>query len=258
MSRRPTALELALTKLAVERDAAEKANAENERRERIVVALERMVGGPLPKPATLGGGFEPQIPDFYAVATAVPPYRDLKKTIEKLKSLRDALANAQSAWKDSESLRTTLFVEGAKTFRVEIHDGLTLSNIMRISGIPGSAELANLHALYVTDVALAKHEEMMRVHFPRGKGRKANARAYGVAEALALYYLKVLRKKPGYGTTDGYASGPYMRTLEEIFEILGIRANTRGPAKAACDAITDDDVKRVAAPNSSLASLFLQ
>ena len=80
--------------------------------------------------------------------------------------------------------------------------------------------------------AKSRLESEKRAYFPDGRGRKRNARAYLVADKLAQFYLYNVKNRPTYGTDYGAPSTEYQRALEKIFKIIGIEADTRGPAKA--------------------------
>ncbi|MCA8908518.1 MAG: hypothetical protein KDA64_11630, partial [Rhodospirillaceae bacterium] len=84
-------------------------------------------------------------------------------------------------------------------------------------------------------------------NYNSGRGRKPNLKAHYVARDLAEYFAQQKHERPTYGTnSDGRPSTPYTRCLAEIFQILEIDADLRGPAEAAVGAITDEDLNRQA------------
>ena len=136
-----------------------------------------------------------------------------------------------------------------KLFFVKANAGLSFDNVIRLNGVHASSKSSIMHLALGSRLARLRLEEEKRAFHPSGKGRRRNVHAYLVAERLARFYLNCRKEKPTYGTGEGgIPAGDYQRALEEIFQILEIKADTRGPAKAACNAITDGDL--IAAKNA--------
>lgn len=74
--------------------------------------------------------------------------------------------------------------------------------------------------------------------------RPPNYYARTIAIRFARFYAGQTRTRPTFGTArdGGHPSTDYGRILEEVFQILGINADIRGPAEWALTQITDEDV----------------
>jgi hypothetical protein len=75
--------------------------------------------------------------------------------------------------------------------------------------------------------------------------RPANYYARTIALRLARLYAKEKGKRPTFGTArdGGHPSTDFGRALEQVFSILGVRANVRGAATWAIEQLTEDDLK---------------
>lgn len=75
--------------------------------------------------------------------------------------------------------------------------------------------------------------------------RAPNYHARFVALRLARLYSQTNGEKPTVGVArdGGHPSTEYTRALEQVFEVLDIKAHVRGPAKWAVEQLTDDDLK---------------
>ncbi len=75
--------------------------------------------------------------------------------------------------------------------------------------------------------------------------RAPNHYARTIALRLAKLVARETGQKPTFGTSrdGGHPSTEYGRALEEIFELLGIKAHVRHPAKWAIEQITESDLK---------------
>ena len=74
--------------------SAEKSDAENARRNRIIALLETMVDGPLPQPQSLHEFPGPVIPDF-GTAVSIPSRQELADRQGRHKRVRDGLESGQ-------------------------------------------------------------------------------------------------------------------------------------------------------------------
>jgi len=91
----------------------------------------------------------------------------------------------------------------------------------------------------------ARLEELtdQEVDFWSVKNRPPNYYARTIALRLARLYANEKGKFPSYGTSGdgGHASTDYSRALEEIFEILDIKAKVPQPAKWAVSQLKEED-----------------
>lgn len=98
--------------------------------------------------------------------------------------------------------------------------------------------------------------ESQRNIFWSGVGRAPNHYARTIALRFAKLIARKTGKKPTFGTSrDGnHPSTEFGRSLEEIFEILGIGATVKHPATWAIDQLTDEDLAPEA--QNALGGLF--
>ena len=75
-----------------------------------------------------------------------------------------------------------------------------------------------------------------------GPGRQKKAAAHKVAEVTAKAFANVTGERPTYSEKKGDVFGKFTPLLQEVFEILGIKAGLKGPAEAARDSITAEDL----------------
>jgi len=76
-------------------------------------------------------------------------------------------------------------------------------------------------------------------------GRAPNYYARTIALRFAQLIARETGKMPTFGTSSdgGHPSTEFGRALEEIFEVLGIKANVRHPAKWAIKQLSQEDLK---------------
>jgi hypothetical protein len=132
--------------------------------------------------------------------------------------------------------------------------GLGLAPVAVLAGI---ADMGTETTRYIHVAALVEMRRLERIrgaNFTKGKGRRKYARACHVADIFVQFYLKVLKERPTYGTSDGHPSTRFATALQEIFQVLGIDADVRGPAKSAIKRITDEDINRTHGPFKALAA----
>lgn len=237
---------------------AEESNARIERDRRIKAALERMLGTQLAAPSPLGGFSGSVLPEF-GDPDLHSSYEELKDNIENLEMLVSKLKILLELLVSEEKKRPALFAKIDHELQEDkyhiMQNGLCISSLMILHGTTDAALHAILNILFGLQLKLLPIKEEMRAHYPKGRGRRRNARAYLVAEQLARFYLRQKREKPTWGVRNDYKSTPYSTALEEIFEILEIRAASRGPAKAACKGISEADLKQERQPINALRAL---
>lgn len=97
------------------------------------------------------------------------------------------------------------------------------------------------------------------VEFWSGNSRPPNHYARTIALRFARWIASNTGKRPTFGTSrdGGHPSTDYGRALEEVFELLGIKANFRRAAEWAIGQLTDDDLRpSPPAGQNALASLL--
>jgi hypothetical protein len=234
-----------------------KPNAENTYDERIVSALERMVGRVL-----MEDGRQVWFPGATLIDSVIPDFKDSEKIIEyneisRQISALNAISTAAGAF--DTALHAVHDAERAKLnqfFRRRLPhvDGLHLSSVAILAGIVEMGAETASYILVASVIEMKRLERFRDANFTKGRGRRKNARAHHVADTLAQFYLKVLKERPTYGVSDGYPSTRFATALQEIFEILGINANIRGPAENAIKQITDADINRTSGGFNALAA----
>ena len=77
------------------------------------------------------------------------------------------------------------------------------------------------------------------------KNRPPNYYARTIAQRLARIYAKYKGKRPTFGTArdGGHPSTDFGRALEEIFTIIGVRANVRRAAEWAIGELSESDMR---------------
>lgn len=100
----------------------------------------------------------------------------------------------------------------------------------------------------ISDAAFAcKHRleelEDQERHFWSSPNRPPNHFARTIALRFAKLFARQTGKQPTYGTSSagGHPSTDFGRALEEVFAILGVRANLRGAAEWAVKQLTEED-----------------
>lgn len=75
------------------------------------------------------------------------------------------------------------------------------------------------------------------------KHRAPNYHARTIALRLARLYANKKGKKPTFGTAKdgGHPSTDFARAVEQVFEIVGIEADVRGPSEWAIGQLTEED-----------------
>ncbi len=83
--------------------------------------------------------------------------------------------------------------------------------------------------------AVARYVDLSRLPVVPG-GRPANLRAQGIARVVAWHYEQVTGKRVGVskGAFKSSDYGPFVRLLDDVFQIAGIRADPYVVAIAAC------------------------
>ena len=221
-----------------------KPNAENQPREQIKRVLESMLGCPIQSATGLMGLMSGCviIPDFEDLP-AHSSYGELSNKIVALREIQSRSRNTLSLLNKTDAGYEKAASEIDACFSVRPSAGLHFDNILRLNGVHASSKSTIAHLILGSRQARLRLEEEKRAYHPSGRGRRRNVHAYLVAERLARFYLTYRKEKPTYGTGEGgIPAGDYQRALEKIFQILEIEADTRGPAKAACKAIADDDL----------------
>lgn len=81
-------------------------------------------------------------------------------------------------------------------------------------------------------------------HFWNAPNRAPNHYARSIALRFARFYAAQTGKRPTFGTSSqgGHPSTVFGRSLEEVFEILGIEANVKGAAVWALAQLVDEDL----------------
>lgn len=231
-------------------------NAEIAQRARINDVLETMIGQPLHPPHTNAlSAYNPPIPDFVNLP-APPSYKDLREIISYLelidKNLEDNMIKLSGFNKYPDE------IEKCNAISRNLSDArLNEMSLVVLMGAHCSAVYSTAVLRFGVSNRLTELRELQRAHYPTGKGRKKNARAYLVAEKLARFYANRCKEKPSYGTGDGrIPSTSYTRALERIYEILGIQATLRGPAESAIAGLTDADLNPTLSRFNALAGVF--
>lgn len=77
------------------------------------------------------------------------------------------------------------------------------------------------------------------------KNRAPNYYARAIAQRLARIYARDMGKRPTFGTArdGGHPSTDFGRALEEVFSIIGVRANVRRAAEWAINELTENDLQ---------------
>lgn len=229
---------------------AGKSNAANDRREQFEAVLSEMLGRPARFPRGLGVRDVALIPRDFDDLPAHGSYKELK---DKIAALEKMISSAESGIKALLRLGDLHgFPDVDNLSPVDKYEGFSLLNAARLNGLCISSTKLLFEVYKNAQTAKSRLESEKRAYFPDGRGRKRNARAYVVADKLAQFYLYNVKNRPTYGTDYGAPSTEYQRALEKIFKIIGIEADTRGPAKAACREITDDDINKVRKPFPAL------
>jgi hypothetical protein len=235
----------------------EKFNHENDKQRAIREVLEAMAGRRLAYRGLTGVSYIEKIPDFESIQVH-QDYGELKKKINALEKSLEKIHEFGKSLHDLESIYGKEVFRCRDLERIFRDSGLSPHNAINLIGIRKtlSISLAQVFATFKGHKDVL--EEERRAYFPESgkKGRKKNARAYLVAEKLARFYLRVTQEKPTYGTDYGLPSTRYTRALEKIFSILNISSGVSGPAQAACNAISEDDVKAEQCPIPLLQALF--
>lgn len=231
--------------------------------DRINRVLTSMVGRPVPEPrrglAEMLGDIEsilPPVPDFKQLPNP-PAYAEIKYTLSELKKAKKAnikaLIDVSIILKDRE-----FCAELDKNVDYPDRRELSVANIIAACGVTEVYIRSSIIMACAFEKEIEHQESILRAHYPRkGSGRPIkNVYAYQIAHALAQFYWKARKEKPGYGFTDGYPTGRYMVALQEIFEILGVDAGLDGPAKAACEAVEEQGEIEAPGSNPPLSGLF--
>lgn len=242
---KPTKAKPELSGLSIRFALDEIPNEEIEQQRRISAALERMVGRPL-APAGFIDTPDGPVPMFegppkFDKLAEQPAYKDLRASMlrmEKLEKAADGLIQALEALEGRE-------IDGLNSHcreMVDIELGLNIISAAAMHGAAGAALVGSQMMKFGSESLHSSFAERIKENYPEGPGRKPDLYAYDVADKLAGYYIRYRLEKPTYGTNENYPSTDFSRALEKIYDILGIKADIRGPAEAAIGKISDQDI----------------
>lgn len=99
-------------------------------------------------------------------------------------------------------------------------NGLCISSLMMLSGTTGATLNALSNLSYGLGLKLVPLREEMRAHYPKGRGRRRNARAYLIAEQLARFYVRRLGKRPTWGVRTTINHPPILPRLSRCLQFL--------------------------------------
>lgn len=237
-----------------------------EERDRAIAAVVERLVGPGPAPVGMFGPVSrkldvsrPNIHDskaeFRAELDAVESaIRDLRKTLFVLLPPTDK-SNHQEVARNAR-LRTAINAEGRRELPVTQPKSaldLVLRNAVEQGLYPSamSLMLSLYNALEKRRAELLAQEAT----YWNAPNRPANPYARTIALRLAQLYAQNTGRRPTFGVArdGGHPSTAYGRALEEIYELLEIKANVRSPAKWAIAQITDEDLKPPPTPLFGMA-----
>ncbi len=191
--------------------------------------------------------------------TSKPNIHDSKKDFVKERDavasvvdhLRLALTELRVSEDDVEQQDMTLRLQrvvdaGAKKPQdyddTETAHGLALRNIVQ-TGFYYNSQIVMLRMISVYQERLSELRDQ-EAEFWSLPNRAPNYYARTIALRLARLYALQKRQKPPFGTArDGnHPSTDFGRALEDIFNVLGIKATVRNAAEWAIDQLTEDEI----------------
>jgi hypothetical protein len=193
------------------------------------------------------------VPDFVGLRAHVS-YSDLCQEIERLEALQSAARSLLRAyWELKDAFPEAIErLDGPR--RIDARAGLSASNLIKLGGVAKFADYAAYELLVETGTELETLTAEKRAY-----GRKNNnPKAYLIADLLARLYVRVKLKRPTVGTADGgHPSTEYTLALVAIYKALGMSVKqARGPATAARDGISDDEVEAAKAAHKGKQMTF--
>lgn len=181
-----------------------------------------------------------------AEAVRVEGKREIKRKIQQYSALwegcRDTLRAVYGAnMTDRIDLEVSARILAANDAGGE-RAGLE-TRIIREIGIVEASTISLFALLEAARAQLDRLETRLEELDTGKRGPPRNEAAYAVALELARLYAKVTGRRPTYAEGPDGLSGEYTPALRKVFDELGLKVGLRGPATAARDAITEDNMK---------------
>lgn len=222
------------------------------KKERVRAVVDRLCGGPvmnaLAPPRSQLDISRPNIHDSKA------EYLHERATVDKaLTGIGDALEALIGNLSEDDNSQSKMFnrltsvIDLGARHRTSGQQPKTASELIRLNAAQNSLSINGLKLLL--DFRIELRERLVELQdqeaqFWSVKHRPANYYARAIALRLARLYASEFHKRPTYGTSrdGGHPSTDFCRALEEIFEILEIKASVKSTAKWAIDGLTEEDL----------------
>jgi hypothetical protein len=193
-------------------------------------------------PATLWGNPAQKV----AEAVRIEGKGEIRRKKRKYSKVCKACQDTLHALLDGNMMdRTDLEVSADTYIRKEDWEGrATLkARIIKEIGFTDAATISLIAIREAASTEIHRLETKLEALNLGKRGAPRNEAAYAVALELARLYAKVTGRKPTYAEGPDGLSGEYTPSLRIVFDALGLKVGLRGPATAARDAVTDEDMK---------------
>jgi hypothetical protein len=191
--------------------------------------------------------------------------------LEEKAALEDKKAQFQRVAESSEALLDSLGgISAPNRIRLEVSGGVSINNLgrwksmalpERLVGEIGTVSTAVIAAQSLSACAREEVEEIDRQldEWTGQRGRPRYIALHAVALELARLYARVTGKRPTYSEGVDGVSGEFTPVLRDVFDALGWeKMGLRGPAEAAKEQITEEDLRYEESPIGGLLSAVSQ
>lgn len=188
-------------------------------------------------------------------------FKDVKDAIKATRGLLGLLAKGFSsdATDDTHAKALVTYVDEQVRVRYRTNRPANITDLIQKNAAEDGHSFVLAMLLFDYNQAMLERQKELRdqeLEFWSNNSRPPNHYARTIALRFAREIARETGEKPTVGTSrdGGHPSTDYARALEEIFQLLKIRANVRRAAKWAVGQLTPEDLEPQA--RNALGSVF--